>query len=181
MAYVCLNCGNQYNVGYLKSISGCFICPNKHCNSKLEDIDDMLLPIISFLHNKGFRIKDCCSGHLENKEVQNVKTYIVISRYVNKLYIPTKLVERLIEFIDKNGEIVYNEKEINISLISENLELKEAYHQVSNNCLTLLKWCNEIVEPLCKELDSSWCEGEEVSEDMDRSVGYEEDSLCFRD
>ena len=181
MAYVCLNCGDEYNVGYLKSINDSFICPNKHCNTKLEDIDDMLLPIILFLHSNGFCVKDCCSGHLNNKESQSIETYIVISRYINGLYTTKGFVERLLAFIDKSAEIVYNDKEISIYFRSNDLKLEDAYYKVSENCLILLKWCNEIVGPLCKELDSSWCEGEEVSEDMDRGADFEEDNIGIID
>ena len=79
-----------------------------------------------------------------------------------------------------NGEIYYFLPSY-LTEYKDNLSLKEAFYQMSNNSSILLDWCINIVSPICQELDSSWCEGEEVSEDMDRSVGYEENNDCISD
>lgn len=181
MAYICLNCGNEYDVSYLKSEKNYFVCPNKNCRSKLYEVDNMLIPIILFLFNKGFDIKDSHTNCLNDNGIVKVEMSLVLSRYVKGLFLSKEITENLFEFIDKYAEIVYNDSDIIIRFYKDNLSLKEAFYQMSNNSSILLDWCINIVSPICQELDSSWCEGEEVSEDMDRSVGYEENNDCISD
>lgn len=177
MAYICLNCGIEYDVSYLRTEKNYFVCPNKNCKSKLYEVDNMLIPIISFLYNKGFEIKVSHSSILDGE----VKMSLVLSRYVNGLFLNKEHTENLFEFIDKYAKIVYNDDDIIIEFYKNNLSLKDSFNQISDNCSILLDWCINIVSPVCQELDSSWCEGEEVSEDVDRSAEFEEDNSNISD
>lgn len=175
MAYVCLECGNSFDLSYLKSVKGTFICPIRNCTGTLCDVDDTILPIVLDLQKKGFIVLDSCSGHVSSESYQNIETYLRLSRYVKGLYLSDIDLNKLFKNIDNEFDICYNSDEIFIKKLSQNLTPVEALKKIVDNCAILLNWCLiEVVEFMCY-LDSSWCEGEEVSEDNDGGiVEYEE-------
>lgn len=174
MSFVCLNCNHEFDVKVLKPSENGFICPNKNCKSKLYEVDNMLLPIVLFLYKNGFEIIDCKSSSLTDEKIQDVRISLCLSRYIKKLYITEEHLRDLFEYIDNFTKIMYNENSITITFEHNNVLLKKAYCQLLEDYIVLVDWCNTILQPLCDELDSSWCEGEEVSEDVDRGVLNEE-------
>lgn len=61
MAYLCMSCLQVYKDN-LKH------CPKADCYGKVEEIDELMLPIIKTLNEKGYKTDFCCSGHVyENK------------------------------------------------------------------------------------------------------------------
>jgi hypothetical protein len=42
-------------------------CPRRECAGTIWDIDEMLLPTIILLNEKGYATSQCCSGHFHSK------------------------------------------------------------------------------------------------------------------
>lgn len=57
MAYMCMGCYEVYDrdLGY---------CPKSTCLSEVVEIDDLMLPAIKMLNEKGYMTEFCCSGHV---------------------------------------------------------------------------------------------------------------------
>lgn len=180
MAYVCLECGNSFDLSYLKSVNGTFICPIRNCTGTLCDVDDTILPIVLDLQKKGFIVLDSCSGHVSNDFSQNIETYLRLSRYVKGLYLSGNDLNKLFGNIDNDCDICYNSDEIFVKIASQEMTPVEALKKIVDNCVYLLNWCVTDVQVFVEYLDSSWCEGEEVCEDFDGGITeYEEDVGCI--
>ena len=56
MAYLCMNCYEIYDrdLGY---------CPKVNCHQDIVEIDELMLPTIILLNQKGYMTDFCCSGH----------------------------------------------------------------------------------------------------------------------
>lgn len=67
--FVCLNCYTVYNQKSLKNQQ----C--KKCNCNAVVIDELLIPAIIILNQKGYITRFCCSGHLK-KDLNSVNAYI---------------------------------------------------------------------------------------------------------
>ena len=77
MAYVCMECYEVYrtNLGY---------CPKVSCyGSEVVEIDDLMLPIIIELNQKGYCTDYCCSGHAY---VDNNAPYILFSNFMHEIF-----------------------------------------------------------------------------------------------
>lgn len=57
MAYMCMGCYEIYDrdLGY---------CPKSNCNDNVVEIDELMLPAIKLLNQKGYVTSFCCSGHV---------------------------------------------------------------------------------------------------------------------
>lgn len=56
MAYLCLECYETYQM-HLP------YCPKTSCHGEIIEIDDLMLPTIMLLNQKGYYTAFCCSGH----------------------------------------------------------------------------------------------------------------------
>lgn len=57
MAYLCLECNETYKMSL-------DYCPKTSCNGVIIEVDELMLPIIMLLNNKGYITEFCCSGHI---------------------------------------------------------------------------------------------------------------------
>ena len=57
MAYLCLDCYETYKIPLQN-------CPKTSCNGYIAEIDELMLPIIMLLNQKGYITEFCCSGHI---------------------------------------------------------------------------------------------------------------------
>ena len=66
--YLCLECGEIYDSDWLfKRIRSEYIqCPKTNCVGTLFEVDELLLPTIKILNEKGYSTKFCCSGHAKD-------------------------------------------------------------------------------------------------------------------
>ena len=77
MAYVCMGCYEIYwaNLGY---------CPKVTCHgSEVVEIDDLMVPIIIKLNQKGYCTDFCCSGHAYS---DYSSPYIAFSDFMEEIF-----------------------------------------------------------------------------------------------
>lgn len=92
MPYMCLTCFQIYddsiektktiyrgkNNEWIEVIS----CPKADClTGEVVYIDELILPVIKLLNEKGYRTKHCCSGHIYNEN----DCYVIFEAYVKEL------------------------------------------------------------------------------------------------
>lgn len=140
MAYVCLNCWQVYDnsIENIKiktyTLGGdgeTIICPKSDCAAgEIVDIDELFLPIIKLLNQKGYITKYCCSGHVYSNIPD---TYIVFKESV-------KVLPNIPEEFD-----VENDGVIKISYrYSDGVSELELYNSIIENAKKLLKWAAEL-------------------------------------
>lgn len=76
MFYICNNCNRVHESRHLKSANdGTYCCTTPGCRNVLFEIDELMIPVITSLWEKGYETLACCSGHY-NGNVANVP-YII--------------------------------------------------------------------------------------------------------
>lgn len=102
MAYMCLGCYEVYDrdLGY---------CPKANCNCVVAEIDELMLPAIKMLNQKGYMTQFCCSGHVYD---DGCTAYVVLDDYMTNIleedeieYIKSILPESWKMEIDRSGRI----------------------------------------------------------------------------
>lgn len=78
MYLICNNCGRVHDSRNLKSTEEEYRCTTPGCNTNLFEIDEMMVPIITILWEKGYDTTSCCSGHY-NGDAVNVP-YIALDK-----------------------------------------------------------------------------------------------------
>jgi hypothetical protein len=78
MGYMCLSCLKEYykdGLNLTNPIDGYnYRCPSTDCGDiAVVEIDDILMPIIKILNDKGYITRYCCSGHYYEEDTN---TYI---------------------------------------------------------------------------------------------------------
>jgi hypothetical protein len=58
----CTTCWELYRSSSGTILDG-YSCPKRDCQGHVADIDELLLPAIVLLNEKGYMTKNCCSGH----------------------------------------------------------------------------------------------------------------------
>lgn len=77
MKMICKDCYQVFDSKLVKSKEGEYICPLLNCGGKLDTIDEMMLPTLIMLNEKGYIIKYSCSGHCHLlSETPWIDTYI---------------------------------------------------------------------------------------------------------
>jgi hypothetical protein len=74
---VCDICWEIYS-GKQSNLETDQLCPKRLCSGRLRDIDELLLPTIRMLNQKGYTTSYCCSGHFsEGKEAAGYITFAI--------------------------------------------------------------------------------------------------------
>ena len=83
--YLCLECGEIYDSDRLNNnkLFEYIQCPKTNCVGTLIEVDELLLPTIKILNEKGYSTKFCCSGHYES---QHPNGYIAFEDWVELPY-----------------------------------------------------------------------------------------------
>lgn len=134
--YLCLNCGEVYDSSWL-NINESFEyihCPKTNCIGTLIEVDELLIPTIQILNDKGYTTKFCCSGHYTD---QHPNGYIMFEDGVELPYIPEG-------FIKDND---YNNTTIR-STLSSTKPTFEDFKVICDNAKTLLDWAISL--PYCE-------------------------------
>ena len=77
MGYVCMKCYEVYHTPL-----GC--CPKVACNcGEVVDIDELMMPIIVQLNQKGYCTDYCCSGH---SYLDYSSPYVLFSSFMNEIF-----------------------------------------------------------------------------------------------
>lgn len=86
--YMCLNCGEVYDKDTVKINEYADFydyCPKSNCLGEVVDIDELLIPTIKILNQKGYCTIFCCSGHYYG---QHPNGYISFEKGVDIPYLP---------------------------------------------------------------------------------------------
>lgn len=142
MPYVCLACWQVYDNSIEKTVTNVkteggteptIFCPKINCNAgEVVEIDELYLPVIRLLNEKGYMTKYCCSGHAYERIPD---TYIVFHELVKELPNLPEGAE-----MDNDGKIklYYN--------YPEDISEIELYHLILQNAQKVLKWVMELPE-----------------------------------
>lgn len=76
MAYLCLDCYETYKTDLSN-------CPKTSCNGHIVEIDELMLPIIMLLNQKGYITEHCCSGHIYD---DCCYPYVIFDSYLNEIF-----------------------------------------------------------------------------------------------
>lgn len=145
---LCMSCFESYsneitNQSPLKDDNGIYyVCPRRTCQGKVVEIDDLLIPTIRLLNEKGYYTISSCSGHMEEGETIS---YIVFDETV--LDIPDIPKGYQLALISENegGKFLTIKKSITGS---DSIQL---FRNVLNNALMLYAWALKL--PYAKELE----------------------------
>jgi hypothetical protein len=141
MGYICMECYEEYDIealnGSLRDEYGDinYLCPKKNCNEfAVVEIDDMILPIIRKLNQKGYITRYCCSGH--SYDLESCNTYI---GFIDEDCVPQAL--------PKGFEL---EKPNGIGLVcirkryDDYLGKLELHEEICKTMIDLIDWVNKL-------------------------------------
>ena len=75
MAYMCMGCYEVYDWNME-------MCPKTGCEGNIVEIDELMLPIIKMLNQKGYITEYCCSGHVYGN---GSSSYICLREFVTEV------------------------------------------------------------------------------------------------
>lgn len=138
MSYMCMGCYEVYDrdLGY---------CPKPSCYSDVVEIDELMIPTIKMLNEKGFATQYCCSGHVYDN---GCAAYIRLHPSLLDVYSEDEVKDMFANLpegwkftSDQNGRVsvIY---ELDYKLKEENVVV--AYEEIVNANLSLLKFVEEL-------------------------------------
>lgn len=76
MAYMCMGCYEVYDrdLGY---------CPKTHCSCGVVEIDELMIPTIKILNEKGYMTEFCCSGHVHDN---GCTSYVCLYDFITEIF-----------------------------------------------------------------------------------------------
>ena len=77
MAYLCLDCYETYKIPLQN-------CPKTSCNGQVIEVDELMLPIVMLLNQKGYHTEFCCAGHIYEQK-NCCYPYIVFDSDLNEV------------------------------------------------------------------------------------------------
>ena len=126
--YLCLDCREVYDSSHL-NINGIFDeiwCPKTNCHGILFEIDELLIPTIKVLNEKGYITKFCCSGHYTG---QHPKSYITFEDDIDIPYVPNGFTKQ----VYSTGITIESDQPLRPPTYKE-------FYQICDNAKILLKW-----------------------------------------
>lgn len=75
MAYMCMECYEIYD-GQMQ------MCPKANCAGEIVEIDELMIPTIKMLNEKGYMTEFCCSGHTYDN---GCNTYVCLSSLMSEV------------------------------------------------------------------------------------------------
>ena len=130
--YLCLDCGEVYN-SFGLNINELFDeiwCPKTNCCGTLIEVDELLIPTIKILNNKGYITKFCCSGHYTG---QHPRAYITFYEGIDVPSIPNGFKKEMFN---------------NCVCIETTLPFRKPtigdFYKICDNAKTLLKWADNL-------------------------------------
>lgn len=75
--YMCLDCYEVFEKDYIKNdiLMDDIKCPKTNCIGSLIEVDELMLPTIKILNQKGYFTKFCCSGHYYDQHPEGYITF----------------------------------------------------------------------------------------------------------
>lgn len=126
--YLCLDCGEVYNSEQLNlsPFIEDILCPKSSCHGYLIEVDELLIPTIKLLNDKGYTTNYCCSGHYNN---HNPRCYILFAEGIDIPNVPKRF--KKVKF----GNCISLE-----SLYSSKRQSYRDFYEICDNVKSLLKW-----------------------------------------
>lgn len=139
MPYVCLECYEIYNekVQCTKEPNGLILCPKTSCRHLVVEVDELLLPTIVLLNQKGYGTKFCCSGHYYS--TKPCHCYILFQENQEPPFFP----EGYLKEIDNKG---LNKNCCDINRYFEYETEKELIQNIYSNAFKLYEWASSLPE-----------------------------------
>jgi hypothetical protein len=137
MPLMCIEC---YEPKYIKYRSGVYC---KKCGGYLVEIDENFLQTIILLNKKGYMTSSCCGGHIRDKSIDEIYSYIQFEGHITLPHLPENYTKS-----DYNKEY-YNRWQISTKIKSDNLvSLQKLLLQ---NAIKILDWTESL--PILEEKD----------------------------
>lgn len=187
MKYICSTCGEIYD--YKPEILKLENCPKLSCTGKIIDVEEMFVPIVRDLRScnckldsvrlKGIEDRDSVISNsvvfdsvLISLRIELISGKNITNGFIKDLY-SIAPIGYTVERAEKPSVFVI-EKEVIIEPNSDYFGLNGVL-LMCDLVLELYDWVNADLKDFMKYYDVSWCEGEEDSEDMDRSIVNDEE------
>ena len=129
--YMCLDCYEIYDRDSIKidEFADYKFCPKSNCLGKIVDVDELLIPTIKILNQKGYYTRFCCSGHYYE---QHPNGYISFEEDIDIPYLPKGFTKE-----------VYNDCVTIRSTIKHNIGKKpniKDFKKICDNAKILVDW-----------------------------------------
>jgi hypothetical protein len=147
MGYLCLSCYEEYSQEGLNlqiQDGWNYMCPKIGCCGYVVEIDDLLLPVIKLLNQKGYITNTCCSGHSYQDGYCN--TYITFYDDCLPENLPKDFILEDDEYYKNNYG---NHKKLeNITCIrkyyDKKLNEKQLHMEICKTMIDLMKWAMKL-------------------------------------
>ena len=145
MGYMCMTCLREYYKEGLNLTQAfetyCYKCPSVDCgNIQVVEIDDMILPVIKRLNEKGYRTTFTCSGHSYEK---NANTYISFDVKTVPSIIPKDFILEDEEYYKANNWEFLN-NQICIRKWYKDINKEDLPKEILKTMLDLIEWVEEL-------------------------------------
>lgn len=138
--YLCLDCGEVYDSSrlHINELFEYVYCPKTNCDGTLIEVDELMIPIIQILNDKGYITKYCCSGHYDG---HHPNAYIMFEDWVELPSIPKGFKKD----DDCSGHVVIR------STLPPRTPLLDDFKSICNNAKILLDWA--VALPYCEDFE----------------------------
>jgi len=144
MAYLCLECYETYQM-HLP------YCPKTSCHGEIIEVDDLMLPVIMLLNQRGYYTEFCCSGHVYEGSCY---PYVAFSSFFNQL-LNEKEFNELFKELPEPWHIENGTQNMRILRCKiENGTMFEVQKAICEANLRLLEFVNMLPSLLCDEEDN---------------------------
>ena len=127
--YLCLNCFEVYSNEYRYDRRDYNFCPKLGCDGEVVEIDELMIPVIKTLNEKGYCTEYCCSGHYGDGYTN---TYIKFSEWVE---LPEELPNGFV--YEERGNVIRKN-------YVDNLHPNEKYIEILNTTKDLIEWADNL-------------------------------------
>lgn len=129
--WLCRECGAVYdsaglNINAERNAYGYMACPKSDCDGELVEIDELMIPTIQILNQKGYFTEYCCSGHYTSYDCH---TYIKFADGIDIPSVPHGFNK------DKDGKHVVIESHISFGKPG-----LTGFYKICDNAKILAKW-----------------------------------------
>ena len=127
--YLCLNCFEVYSNEYRYDRRDYNFCPKLGCDGEVVEIDELMIPVIKTLNEKGYCTEYCCSGHYGDGYTN---TYIKFSEWVE---LPEELPDGFV--YEERGKVIRKN-------YVDNLHPNQKYIEILNTTKDLIEWADNL-------------------------------------
>ena len=127
--YLCLNCFEVYSNEYRYDRRDYNFCPKLGCDGEVVEIDELMIPVIKTLNEKGYCTEYCCSGHYGDGYTN---TYIKFSEWVE---LPEELPDGFV--YEEQGNVIRKN-------YVDNLHPNQKYIEILNTTKDLIEWADNL-------------------------------------